>query len=213
MGVAMARLTRILTFPLLLVFSFRLTAVTAAQGPIVTLDYGSFEGNLTGNSLKFLGIPFAAPPCVIPIFLATVAHTPLSRIGNLRFAPAEAPIPFKGVRQATAFGAACFQQSLGASAQSLSSISTNFPQPSVFAEDCELRPLTKFRTFVVSSPTLSRPLHQRVQTGEYPRRKEAPGHLCTSPFPFSSLGSEVLDQWIHGGKCPVYERRCKLNVF
>ena len=63
----MARLIRILTFPLLLAFSFRLTAVTAAQGPIVTLDYGSFEGNLTGNSVKFLGIPFAAPPCVIPI--------------------------------------------------------------------------------------------------------------------------------------------------
>ena len=64
----MARLTRILPLPLLLVFSFRLTAaITAAQGPIVTLDYGSFEGNLTGNSVKFLGIPFAAPPCVIPI--------------------------------------------------------------------------------------------------------------------------------------------------
>ncbi|EDR10695.1 uncharacterized protein LACBIDRAFT_315360 [Laccaria bicolor S238N-H82] len=99
----MARLTRILPLPLLLVFPFQLTAaVTAAQGPIVTLHYGSFKGNLTGNSVKFLGIPFAAPP-----------------IGNLRFAPAEAPIPFKGVRQATTFGAACFQQSLGASAQDL----------------------------------------------------------------------------------------------
>ncbi|KIK02646.1 hypothetical protein K443DRAFT_677378 [Laccaria amethystina LaAM-08-1] len=118
----MARLTKILPLALLLVFSFRPTAaVTAVQGPIVTLDYGSFKGNLTGNLVKFLGIPFAAPP-----------------IGNLRFAPAEAPIPFKGVRQATAFGAACFQQSLGAFAQGLSSISieADFPQPSVFSEDC-----------------------------------------------------------------------------
>ncbi|KIJ95659.1 hypothetical protein K443DRAFT_682874 [Laccaria amethystina LaAM-08-1] len=116
----MARLARILPLPWLLVFSFQ-AAVTAAQGPIVTLDYGSFEGNLTGNSVKFLGIPFAAPP-----------------IGNLRFAPAEAPIPFKGVRRATAFGAACFQQSLGPLPQGLSSLSIqpDFPPPSVASEDC-----------------------------------------------------------------------------
>jgi hypothetical protein len=67
MRVIMARLTKILPLALLLVFSFRPTAaVTAVQGPIVTLDYGSFKGNLTGNLVKFLGIPFAAPPCVIP---------------------------------------------------------------------------------------------------------------------------------------------------
>ena len=31
-------------------------------GPVITLSYGSFQGNLTGDVVEFLGIPFAAPP-------------------------------------------------------------------------------------------------------------------------------------------------------
>lgn len=35
---------------------------TQETGPIVKLDYGSFQGNQTGELVQFLGIPFAAPP-------------------------------------------------------------------------------------------------------------------------------------------------------
>ncbi|KAF8955416.1 carotenoid ester lipase precursor [Flammula alnicola] len=72
------------------------TATAAANnGPIVTLNYGSFQGNATGKVVEFLGMPFAAPP-----------------VRNLRFANPQAPIPFEGVRQATQFGAECFQMDL-----------------------------------------------------------------------------------------------------
>ncbi|TFK62937.1 alpha/beta-hydrolase [Pluteus cervinus] len=62
-------------------------------GPIVKLSYGSFQGAVAGNVTTFLGVPFAAPP-----------------VGNLRFAPPQPPIPFKGIQDASNFGAACFQQ-------------------------------------------------------------------------------------------------------
>ena len=38
-------------------------------GPVITLNYGSFQGNLTGNVVEFLGIPFAAPPYASYSFL------------------------------------------------------------------------------------------------------------------------------------------------
>lgn len=119
MGFVMTGLTRILPYILSLISSSQLTE--ASQGPIVALDYGSFQGNLTGDSVKFLGIPFAAPP-----------------VGKLRFALPNAPIPFKGVRQATSFGAACFQQSLGVSAEDLASlgITSPVPTPASVSEDC-----------------------------------------------------------------------------
>ena len=44
----------------------------AAQGPIVSLKQGSFQGNATGEIVKFLGMPFAAPPCVF--FLLLTRH-------------------------------------------------------------------------------------------------------------------------------------------
>ena len=31
-------------------------------GPVVTLSYGSFQGNSTGALVEFLGMPYAAPP-------------------------------------------------------------------------------------------------------------------------------------------------------
>ena len=37
-------------------------AVAVNTGPIVTLTYGSFQGNATGDLVQFLGMPFAAPP-------------------------------------------------------------------------------------------------------------------------------------------------------
>uniref|UniRef100_A0A8H7XXZ4 Carboxylic ester hydrolase n=1 Tax=Psilocybe cubensis TaxID=181762 RepID=A0A8H7XXZ4_PSICU len=80
---------------LLIAYLGRVTATTFIDGSssIVKLNYGSFQGSVAGELEMFLGMPFAAPP-----------------IGNLRFAPPEPPIPFNGVRQATTFGSACFQQ-------------------------------------------------------------------------------------------------------
>ncbi|KAF5315368.1 hypothetical protein D9619_007115 [Psilocybe cf. subviscida] len=72
------------------------TPLTQRDGaPVVPLSYGAFRGNVSGNIAQFLGMTFAAPP-----------------VEHLRFAPPAPPIPFKGIRNATSFGAACFQQKL-----------------------------------------------------------------------------------------------------
>ncbi|EAU81840.2 carotenoid ester lipase [Coprinopsis cinerea okayama7 len=60
--------------------------------PVVHLDYGSYKGAAEGNVQKFYGMHYAAPP--------------------IRFAPPEPPLPFKGLRDASQFGAACPQQSI-----------------------------------------------------------------------------------------------------
>ncbi|KDR73256.1 hypothetical protein GALMADRAFT_1341677 [Galerina marginata CBS 339.88] len=87
-----------------------------SAGPIVTLSYGSFQGNATGNVVEFLGMPFAAPP-----------------VGNLRFAPPHPPVAFQGVRKATSFGLACFQQFFNTSGTGLGS-GTGVGLP--VSEDC-----------------------------------------------------------------------------
>ena len=37
-------------------------ATSNTGGPVVTLNYGSFQGNATGALVEFLGMPYAAPP-------------------------------------------------------------------------------------------------------------------------------------------------------
>jgi hypothetical protein len=39
-----------------------LLATSNTGGPVVTLGYGSFQGNATGALVEFLGMPYAAPP-------------------------------------------------------------------------------------------------------------------------------------------------------
>ena len=39
-------------------------AISNTGGPVITLSYGSFQGNATGDLVEFLGIPYAAPPYV-----------------------------------------------------------------------------------------------------------------------------------------------------
>ncbi|KAF9474072.1 carotenoid ester lipase precursor [Pholiota conissans] len=93
---------------LVFIVTLAFSSVNAAPsaGPIVNLGYGSFQGTTAGNLDKFLGMPFAAPP-----------------VGNLRFAPPQAPKTFTGVRQATAFGSACFQQALSGNGTNAANVS------------------------------------------------------------------------------------------
>ena len=67
--------------------------VDAGGGPpTVTIDDGRLEGEIDGESRRFLGIPYAAPP-----------------VGPLRWKAPEPNQPWEGVRDATEFGAACAQ--------------------------------------------------------------------------------------------------------
>jgi len=66
----------------------------APKAPKVRTDAGEVEGKTTsdGKVQEFLGIPFAAPP-----------------VGDLRWKEPQPVKPWKGVRQATEFGARCMQ--------------------------------------------------------------------------------------------------------
>ena len=44
-------------------------ALNANSSPIVTLPYGSFQGQVVGTTTEFRGMPFAAPPYVVGPFL------------------------------------------------------------------------------------------------------------------------------------------------
>lgn len=67
----------------------------AASSRIVTIGDGTVRGVVSARGQAFLGIPFAAPP-----------------VGELRFAPPAAVIPWREVRAADRIGAACPQPAL-----------------------------------------------------------------------------------------------------
>jgi para-nitrobenzyl esterase len=68
--------------------------VVEPEGPVVETATGAIMGVDEDGYQGFFGIPFAAAP-----------------VGALRFAPPEAPEPWDGVRDASAFGAVCPQAS------------------------------------------------------------------------------------------------------
>jgi len=57
--------------------------------PVVTLPYGSFRGQVVGTTAQFLGMPFAAPPCVAGTFYLIVhfhrlfEHTALVNVASV----------------------------------------------------------------------------------------------------------------------------------
>lgn len=58
-------LAKVLSLTLL----FSSICVASNTGPVVELNYGSFQGNATGDLVQFLGMPFAAPPYASTQFL------------------------------------------------------------------------------------------------------------------------------------------------
>jgi para-nitrobenzyl esterase len=85
----------------------------ARESPVVKIDSGRIEGVVESGAIPlriFRGIPFAAPP-----------------VGDLRWREPQPVAPWRGVRQATQFGARCMQAPL------YSDMMFRSPAPS---EDC-----------------------------------------------------------------------------
>jgi len=89
-----------------------MSEASGGPGPVVDAPAGAVRGTAEGDLHVFRGIPYAQPP-----------------VGSLRWRP---PLPmarWKGVREATEFGAACYQP-----APRLSNIYVGKPVP--MSEDC-----------------------------------------------------------------------------
>lgn len=84
----------------------------AEQSALVTAPAGSMKGLIEGNLRVFKGIPYARPP-----------------VGRLRWMPPMQLPPWKGIRETTAFGPACFQPSN-------SFVSVYVGEPVPMSEDC-----------------------------------------------------------------------------
>ena len=120
---------------LLVLLSGRTVALSSSNNssPIVTLPYGSFQGKVVGDLIQHLGIPFAAPPYVNTTRPILITYLWCST-GELRFGLPQDPLPFDGIRQSTAFGAACPQQNVTVNATLFSDV--EFPTVSHVSEDC-----------------------------------------------------------------------------
>lgn len=80
-------------FPMLALFGlFMLTPHAAARDMVATVESGELAGIVDDGVLRFLGIPYAAPP-----------------VGERRWAAPEAPLPWAGRREAKSHGPGCVQ--------------------------------------------------------------------------------------------------------
>jgi para-nitrobenzyl esterase len=84
-------------------------AAPSGSAPVTTTSDGAIRGTTAGSVNEFLGIPYAAPP-----------------VGNLRWRPPAPAPPWRGVRDATSFGASCPQ----------STVRNPFAPPGPLSEDC-----------------------------------------------------------------------------
>ncbi len=88
--------TLLSVFSIMMLVTPTVAAIRVSTGPsIVQTTNGAVQGIVSSSERQFLGIPFAAPP-----------------VGNLRWKPPQPAASWSGVRQATAFGPACFQPSV-----------------------------------------------------------------------------------------------------
>ena len=94
-------------------------AIPTIRTTTVMLDNGTFIGTTSNGLNKFLGIPFAHPPCVTtsrcpnPPFSTNPPHiSPTHSVLGLRFRLPEELGPYNGSYNASTFGPACPQQAL-----------------------------------------------------------------------------------------------------
>lgn len=81
---------------------------------VVETSYGKLSGTQKDDVVSFLGIPFAAPP-----------------VGERRWLAPEPPVPWAGIREATAFGASAVQSTIPGTVGELIGISVG-----ELSEDC-----------------------------------------------------------------------------
>ena len=114
-------------------------SVSSLTGPLVTLDYGSLQGNYSGNTTNFLGIPYAAPPYVLPTLLTRTEISTMynQSLGNLRFAAPQPPLAFSGIRQATSYATACPQEGVTLLTLGIINITYSIDPSTGTSEDCE----------------------------------------------------------------------------
>jgi len=86
-------MTKLLCSSILMIGILAASVVTrGASKAVVKIDSGKVKGKSVGSVRVFLGIPYAAPP-----------------VGNQRWKPPAPVKPWKGTRNATAFGSRCMQ--------------------------------------------------------------------------------------------------------
>lgn len=97
LSVTLVTLARVRTFAAALVLAGSLLCGSAVAAQVIPVTGGSVRGSKsTDGGYFFRGIPFAAPP-----------------VGELRWKPPQAVIPWKGVRDAVAQPASCIQNNQG----------------------------------------------------------------------------------------------------
>jgi para-nitrobenzyl esterase len=91
--------------------------------PLVQIETGTLRGFRTGSAIAFRGIPYARPP-----------------VGELRWQPPQAALPWQGVREALQPGSSCTQPAAGLSpffGPMAQAYGASFEQPPIQSyEDC-----------------------------------------------------------------------------
>jgi len=214
MGFIMTGLTRILPYILFFISSSQLTE--ASQGPIVALDYGSFQGNLTGDSVKFLGIPFAAPPYVIALVLGTNFSFPSIKCGKTPFCTAWSTNSVQG-RSSGDFLRSCMLSTVSRRKRRWFGFPWyNLPCAATYCSFWKL--LAPSPVPLPTSSFLNNLLYLGLfinvfKPANIPEGKKLPVVFVRCQFITFLSSLTCFYQWIYGGRFYVSEPRCKLNIF